>query len=64
VVLENVAAYGHVFCADNFINYLTADRRGLLRPGAPYLMAAAGAGLGAVYAAMVLEHPGLGRDRP
>ena len=68
VALENVAGYGHVFCADNFINYLTAERGGRLEPGAKYVMAAAGAGLGAVYCAMVLEHvpgdPSERKDRP
>lgn len=64
VVLENVGEYGHVFCADNFINYLTAERRRLLRPGAKYVMAAAGAGLGAVYCAMVLEHSRDRKERP
>lgn len=62
VVLENIAGYGHAFCADHFINYLTAGRRGLLRPGARYLMAAAGAGLGATYCAMVLHHHSDRRD--
>jgi len=56
VVLENVAAYGHVFCADHFINYQTAQRRGQLRPGDRYVLAAAGAGRGAVFSAMVFEH--------
>jgi len=55
VVLENLAAYGHVFCADAFINYRTAVRRELLRPGEHYVMAA-GAGRGAAFAAMVFEH--------
>ncbi len=64
VVLENVAEYGHVFCADNFLNYLTAERRGLLTPGTRYVMAAAGAGLGATYAAMVFAHHPPRRDRP
>jgi 3-oxoacyl-[acyl-carrier-protein] synthase-3 len=64
VVLENVPTHGHMFCADTFINYLTAERQGLLRPGAPYLMAAAGAGMGATYCAMVLEHHTHRRDRP
>jgi 3-oxoacyl-[acyl-carrier-protein] synthase III len=55
VVLDNVAAYGHVFCADAFINYRTAIERGLLRPGDRYVMAA-GAGRGAAFSALVLEH--------
>lgn len=56
VLLENVARTGHVFCADSFVNYRTALARGRLRPGEPYVMAAAGAGLGAAFSAMVLVH--------
>ncbi|MFJ5231383.1 3-oxoacyl-[acyl-carrier-protein] synthase III C-terminal domain-containing protein [Kitasatospora sp. NPDC088391] len=56
VVLDNVAALGHVFCADHFVNHRTARERGLLRRGEPYLMAAAGAGRGATFAATVLRH--------
>jgi 3-oxoacyl-[acyl-carrier-protein] synthase III len=56
VVLEHVPEYGHVFCADHFINYRTAQRRGLLKPGDRYVLAAAGAGRGAVFSAMVFEH--------
>jgi 3-oxoacyl-[acyl-carrier-protein] synthase-3 len=55
VVLDNVTTCGHVFCADAFINYRTAVQRGLLRPGDRYVMAA-GAGRGAAFSAMVLEH--------
>jgi 3-oxoacyl-[acyl-carrier-protein] synthase-3 len=55
VVLENVAAYGHAFCADAFINHRTAVERELLRPGDFYVMAA-GAGRGAAFSALVLEH--------
>ncbi|QKW22940.1 3-oxoacyl-ACP synthase [Kitasatospora sp. NA04385] len=56
VVLDNVASAGHVFCADNLVNHRTARERGLLRPGEPYVMAAAGAGRGATFSAMVLQH--------
>jgi 3-oxoacyl-[acyl-carrier-protein] synthase-3 len=56
VVLDNVAADGHVFCADAFLNHRTAARRGLLRPGERYVIAAAGAGRGATFSAMVFEH--------
>ena len=56
VVLENVPVLGHLFCADTFVNYHTAHRRGLLRPGEPYVMAAAGAGRGATFSAMVFAH--------
>jgi 3-oxoacyl-[acyl-carrier-protein] synthase-3 len=56
VLLDNIPVMGHVFCADAFINYQTACERGRLRPGDTYLIAAAGAGLGATFSAMVFEH--------
>jgi 3-oxoacyl-[acyl-carrier-protein] synthase-3 len=56
VLLDNIPASGHVFCADVFANYQTACERGLLRPGDRYLAAAVGAGGGATFAAMVFEH--------
>src|SRR5712691_3000113 len=56
VVLDNIPASGHVFCADLFINYMTACERGLLQRGDRYLAAAVGAGGGATFAAMVFEH--------
>jgi 3-oxoacyl-[acyl-carrier-protein] synthase III len=56
VVLDQVPVYGHVFCADAFINYQTAQAQGLLKPGERYVLAAAGAGRGAVFSAMVFEH--------
>jgi len=56
VVLDNVTPDGHVFCADAFLNYRTATERGLLRPGERYVVAAAGAGRGATFSAMVFEH--------
>ncbi len=56
VVLDNVPANGHVFCADVFLNYKTACERGLLQRGDRYLAAAVGAGGGATFAAMVFEH--------
>ena len=54
VLLDNVAVTGHSFAADAFLNHATARERGLLVPGRPYLIAAAG--LGATFSAMVLEH--------
>jgi 3-oxoacyl-[acyl-carrier-protein] synthase-3 len=54
VLLDNVPQTGHAFCADMFVNYATAARRGLLSPGDPYLVAAAGQG--AIFSAMVFEH--------
>jgi 3-oxoacyl-[acyl-carrier-protein] synthase-3 len=56
VVLDHVTGTGHVFCADSFLTYRTAYERGLLRRGEPYVVAAAGAGLGAAFSAMVLVH--------
>jgi 3-oxoacyl-[acyl-carrier-protein] synthase-3 len=56
VLLDNVPATGHVFCADAFANYQTARQRGLLRPGDRYLVAAVGGGGGATFSAMVFEH--------
>jgi 3-oxoacyl-[acyl-carrier-protein] synthase III len=53
VLLDNVPVTGHTFCADSFINYATAARRGLLRPGDRYLIAAGG---GATFSAMVCQH--------
>ena len=56
VLLANVSTYGHVFCADAFINYQSARSRDLLRAGDRYVVAAAGAGRGATFSAMVFEH--------
>jgi 3-oxoacyl-[acyl-carrier-protein] synthase-3 len=56
VFLDNVVPAGHVFCADAFLNYEAVRDRKLLRPGDRYLVAAAGAGLGATFSAMVFEH--------
>lgn len=56
VVLDNIAAGGHIFCADLFVNYKTACERGLLQPGDHYLAAAVGAGGGATFSAMVFAH--------
>jgi len=56
VLLRNVATHGHLFCADVFANYQTARALGLLQPGDCYLAAAVGAGYGATFAAMVLQH--------
>ncbi len=56
VLLDNVPLTAHVFCADAFVNYQTARARGPLRPGDRSLVAAAGAGRGATFSAMVFEH--------
>jgi 3-oxoacyl-[acyl-carrier-protein] synthase-3 len=52
--LDGIPKHGHCFAADPFLNYLAARDAGLLAPGEPYMMVAAG--LGAVAAAMVLCH--------
>lgn len=52
--LDNLAATGHCFCADPFINYQTVRELGLLNPGDLYLMTSAG--LGQAFAAAVLRH--------
>lgn len=54
VLLDNIPVTGHCFCADGLINYQTAVRRGLLRPGDHYMMTAVG--LGATFSAMVFRH--------
>lgn len=54
MLLVNVAATGHCFAADPFINYRTAVDTGLLRRGDLYAMAALG--LGATFSAQVFEH--------
>ncbi|GLW68302.1 3-oxoacyl-ACP synthase [Kitasatospora phosalacinea] len=54
VVLDNVPAVGHSFAADILLNHHTATTRGLLRRGDRYLAAASG--IGATFAAMVLQH--------
>jgi 3-oxoacyl-[acyl-carrier-protein] synthase-3 len=56
VLLDNVASIGHAFCADAFINYQAAAERGLLGIGDSYVIAAAGAALGATFSAMVFQH--------
>lgn len=56
VVLDHVTTAGHLFCADAFVNHQTAVRRELLHPGDHYVIAAAGAGRGATFSAMVFQH--------
>jgi 3-oxoacyl-[acyl-carrier-protein] synthase-3 len=56
VLLANVPAYGHIFCADAFLNYQTALAGERLRPGDHYLVVAAGAARGATFSAMVFRH--------
>ncbi|GAA0362291.1 3-oxoacyl-[acyl-carrier-protein] synthase III C-terminal domain-containing protein [Micromonospora gifhornensis] len=54
VYLDNIAATGHCFGADPFVNYVHARAADRLRPGDLYLMAAVG--LGATFTAAVLRH--------
>jgi 3-oxoacyl-[acyl-carrier-protein] synthase III len=56
VYLDNIARTAHCFCADPFINLVSAVGQGRLAPGQRYLSAAAGlTPAGAVFAAMVFE---------
>ncbi|PZT77067.1 MULTISPECIES: 3-oxoacyl-[acyl-carrier-protein] synthase III C-terminal domain-containing protein [unclassified Streptomyces] len=52
--LDNMALTGHSFCADPFVNLVSARRSGRLRPGDLYLMATVG--LGATFSAMAFRH--------
>lgn len=53
VFLDNIAEYSHCSCADPFLNLASLRDRGLLAGSGLYLLTAVG--LGATYAAMVLE---------
>ncbi|WP_239008490.1 3-oxoacyl-[acyl-carrier-protein] synthase III C-terminal domain-containing protein [Streptomyces sp. Tue 6075] len=53
VYLDNVPKYGHCFASDPFLNLQSARREGRIGPGDTVLMV--GAGLGASFAATVLE---------
>jgi 3-oxoacyl-[acyl-carrier-protein] synthase-3 len=54
VYLDNIPRTGHCFCSDPFLNLVSLRDEGHLVPGGRYLMTAVG--LGATYAAMVIEH--------
>jgi len=54
VYLDNIPRTGHCFCSDPFLNLVSLRDEGRLVPGARYLLTAVG--LGATYAAMVIEH--------
>ncbi|WBC07643.1 3-oxoacyl-[acyl-carrier-protein] synthase III C-terminal domain-containing protein [Micromonospora sp. WMMA1947] len=54
VYLDQVPHTAHCFGADIFLNLAAADRAGLLRPGDRLMLATVG--LGAVFAAVVLEY--------
>jgi 3-oxoacyl-[acyl-carrier-protein] synthase III len=53
VFLDNIPEYSHCSCADPFLNLVSLRERGLLAGSGLYLLTAVG--LGATYAAMVLE---------
>jgi 3-oxoacyl-[acyl-carrier-protein] synthase-3 len=53
VFLDNVPEYSHCSCADPFLNLVSLRERGMLAGSGLYLLTAVG--LGATYAAMVLE---------
>ncbi|MEV6235580.1 3-oxoacyl-[acyl-carrier-protein] synthase III C-terminal domain-containing protein [Lentzea sp. NPDC051838] len=53
---DNIARYSHCCCADPFLNYATLRDEGRLTDGGLYLLTSVG--LGATYAAMVIEHRG------
>ncbi|ANZ40459.1 hypothetical protein BBK82_35040 [Lentzea guizhouensis] len=52
----NIPRYSHCCCADPFLNYATLRDEGRLADGGLYLLTSVG--LGATYAAMVVEHRG------
>lgn len=52
--LDNVGEYSHCFCTDPFLNLGSLRERGRLRKGGLYLVTTVG--LGATYAAMVIEY--------
>jgi 3-oxoacyl-[acyl-carrier-protein] synthase III len=56
VYLDNIPRYGHCYCADPFLNLVTLRDQGRLVAGGHYLLTAVG--LGATYAAMVIEQTG------
>jgi len=55
---DNIGRYSHCCCADPFLNYATLRDEGRLVEGGLYLLTSVG--LGATYAAMVIEHRGGG----
>jgi 3-oxoacyl-[acyl-carrier-protein] synthase-3 len=57
IYLDNVSRYGHCFCSDPFLNLVSLRDEGRLASNGIYLLATVG--LGATYAAMVIEGQGL-----
>lgn len=54
IYLDNIPRYSHTYCSDPILNLATLRDSGRLRDGRYYLLTAVG--LGATYAAMVIEH--------
>lgn len=54
VYLKNIPRYAHCFCADNLINYVTAEHENIFSPGDYYLMVSVG--LGAAFAVAVFQY--------
>lgn len=55
VFLDNISAYGHTFCSDSFLNLATLRDAGRLVGGGHYVLVSVG--MGATYAAMVVQQP-------
>jgi 3-oxoacyl-[acyl-carrier-protein] synthase-3 len=53
IYLDNIPRYGHCSCADPFLNYTSLREEGRLTEGGIYLLTTVG--MGATYAAMVIE---------
>ncbi|MEV7805587.1 3-oxoacyl-[acyl-carrier-protein] synthase III C-terminal domain-containing protein [Microbispora sp. NPDC088329] len=53
IFLDNVPKFGHLFCADPFVNLDAARRAGLLRPGDAVVLACVG--IGAAFGALVVR---------
>jgi 3-oxoacyl-[acyl-carrier-protein] synthase-3 len=58
VYFDNIPRYSHCCCSDPFLNYSCLRREGRLVNGGLYLLTSVG--MGATYAAMVVEHTGEG----
>ncbi|HEY2443910.1 MAG TPA: 3-oxoacyl-[acyl-carrier-protein] synthase III C-terminal domain-containing protein [Streptosporangiaceae bacterium] len=54
IYLDNIPCYSHCYCTDPFLNLVALRDAGQLSEGAYYLLTSVG--LGATYAAMVIEH--------
>ena len=54
IFLENVSKMGHCFCSDVFVNYESAYSKDLIKKGSKIVLVSVG--LGATFAAAVIEH--------